>query len=462
MADTCTCPPASLQYCTSTGGLMLSFPSCQIIPNDTRVENPYFDVINNISYFTYLLTDSCTGLNGPILELYLAICENIPIAEILDVGLRLDGCPGFTSLNYDLNNNSGVTPPAGYRFLRIEVDSNIIEGSSGVFRISIAGNIPVINLPGPNDGIVIVAEQRTVDLSNLRAIGCPIIPRLTVTKNCNATIVDNMATLDYTVIVSNPNSINFDEVLYNDVISFNGSNVQIGQINVTPPDLNIDTSTPGTISITGSLGEISPGESIEINYTVPIVSFQAPGVYSFTNNAIATFGDIEGSALCDVTVDVVSVTTQNCCLVNPDNTGSFNLVIENATNSPQTDVDIVAILIIPEAIELEFTNFNICSAVFIDDATEVPLNTPITNRTIRLVCNGDLQPNSLMTFTIAFRILSSSSFAINRSINMTITQVNLNVPDTQILLPVTPLPNSTSIDVISSVICSTITNRREM
>lgn len=89
----------------------------------------------------------------------------------------------------------------------------------------------------------------------------------------------------------------------------------IGTIVVTPPTLLVNTSTPGTINISGNLGTLNPGDEIAINYTIPIVSILEPGEYTINNTAIASATNTTDTDSCNLTLNAVSLAANKCCSI---------------------------------------------------------------------------------------------------------------------------------------------------
>lgn len=457
MADTCNCPPAQNYACLWFGsptGLGFFQPTCQLVPSGDRVANPFYDSTGNVSYYTYGVINNCVDDNNQsIQEVFISVCENTPL-QTIDVTGRPDGCPSFIGFDFDFNNTSGQTPPAGFKYLRILVDGAVGRGSAALFRIAFSGNYPAEILETSVSNTFVITTQDILagflagPTIPYRLAGCPQIPRLTVTKTCDRVIANNQATLNYSVVVANSGDVSLDNVLYDDVVNYNGSNVNIGTITVDPETINVDVSTPGIVRLSGDLGTIGIGESVTISYQIPIMGFSAPGTYTFNNTATATSGDIQGSQSCTVSVDAVGIGTDKCCLVVDGNDAAFRLALTNLPNSPSTAVVLDDLMTIPSGVVIEFTSFNTCSAVFVDTGEPVPLNMPVTNRQIRIVCNTSIPQDASVSYFINFAVRSTTNFTGTPiAINNTIRDVTLQDPDSQVLLSVSPLPNNAQIDV---------------
>lgn len=470
MADTCTCPTADNYACFAfpANGIGVFQPTCGLIPNGDRVENPYLDVDNNVSYYTYGVTFSCVTQDGEtIQEVFISVCENISIEDILVVEERLDGCPDFTAVSFDLNNTSGQTPPPGYRYLRILVSGDVTRGSAALYRITLSGIFPAEVLADTASNTFIVTTESILagflagPTVPYRLAGCPAEPRLTVTKTCDRMIVDNRATLSYQVVVSNTGNADLADVQYSDIINYNGPNVALGMITVNLETIRVDTTTPGVVRLSGNLGTISAGGAVTITYTVPIMAFSTAGSYEFNNTATASSGDVEGSATCNVAVDVVALFTYACCRVMGSDV-TFEIAITNRPNSPVTLIDTQALLTVPNGVVVQFESFGGCQAFFADTMEMVPLNSDVTGRQINIVCDYMLPSNVTITRAVDMSLKSTTNFS-STPIEVTdvLQTVDLQQPDDQILLDVDPLPNSTQVLIDGFLQCpTTIMERR--
>lgn len=462
MADTCMCPPVNNIFCRTSNGLGIFQPQCQIVPNGDRIENPFFDAVANISYYTYGLINTCNGVNGNVTDYYVAICENIPIEDVISVDALFDGCPDFAPIAFDFENLGPIGPPPGYEFLHIILNGALTEGACAEFRIALAGNYPPTVIPQTVISQGVVTTQRNLGVSSenmLISPGCPAVPRLTVMKNCGVIIDNNMANVVNQVVVSNTGNADVSGVMFNDIVNYNGSAITIGTVTVNPDTINVDVSTPGIIRLTGDLGDIPVGGAITITYDIPVASISSPGVYTFMNSATATGNETQGSAQCSTTIEAVEFTTENCCEGIGNGQETFRMSVTNIANSPATAVVLSALLTVPSGVVVQFTNFDTCMADFVDTGEAVPLNTDVTNRQIRLSCANSLQSSSTMSFDIDFTIITTTNISSTPVIiSNVIDAVTLQEPDTQIIVAVTPLPNTATIDVAGALNCLSSTS----
>lgn len=458
MPDTCTCPPATNIYCQGSRDLGVFQPTCQIITDESRVSNPYYDSSTNITYFTYGLLVNCTGNIGSINDFLTLICENIPLEAVLRVEQRLDGNNTFTPVNFDFNNSGGQQPPQGYKYLRIIINGELQEGASAVYRIALAGNYPADTFNLALNAFVVISTDRLsgffINTGNPATVpGCPAIPRLTVMKSDEVIIENNMARIEYSVKIGNTGNVNQDNILFNDVINYNGTAITIGTITVDNPDIMVDTSVTGIIRLTGNIGSLQVGNAVIINYTVPIVSFSAPGTFMFNNAAMVTSEEAQGAATSVSTIEVIELLNTNCCVVNGVNQ-EFDMSVSNR-NSPDTSIVLTDNLTIPDNITLSFTSFSVCSAVFADSGENVPLNEPITNDEIIFTCSGLVPQGATVSFRIEFIVNSTTQFGTpTANIVNTIEEITLQNNQEQILLGLQPaLPNTSQIAVNGSIVC---------
>lgn len=460
MADTCVCPNSVNISCRGGFGIGVYQPECQIIPNGDRVGNPYYDTDTDTSYYTYGVLLNCGTFSGvpvgDLEEFFVPVCQNIPLESVVAVDQILDSCPSFTPVLYDFVNSGGQPPPTGYQFLRIRVDDELQEGGCGQYRIALSGRYDP-DVTTDNIIFTVVTSDR---LSNFGAgaqfllASCPPLPRLTVNKSCETVIANNRATLNYSVIVSNTGDADLTNVAYDDIINFDGSNITLGNIVVTPDTISVDTSVSGVIMFSGNLGDINIGQSVNISYTIALQAFAAPNTYTFNNLAIASSSTAEGSSECITDVEVVAITTNNCCNID-GNMANFIVSLTNQTNSPNTEIVVENLLTVPRGLTVNFTSFGNCQAFFDGTTNEVPLNEAVTNSIIRVICTTDLTVNETVNFEVDFEYVSINDLQqVPAILTYLIDGVFFVNSNEQILLSVAPLPNEQTINVNSDLMCN--------
>lgn len=453
MADTCLCSPTTLQQCnpiTAGSGVgYISVPMCQIIPTGDSVSNPFFDTGLNTSYYTYQITNPCDGpteLNA----VSISLCASLPI-ENISVAARIGSCPDFTDLTA-LIDNTVNPPPEGFNSLTINLDNNVAPGTCAIIRLALIGNYPVSTV---NSNIAYITPDETT-FSNFGWIipGCPVIPRLTVNKQC---VIDNETSNDlqilYTVDVSNTGNVTLTNIAFTDLISY-PTNVTIFDV-IVPEGITVDLTTPNLIRLTGTFDQLEPGEDIRLNYTVIVASFGAPGVFSFINTATAQSGDVSAASMCTATVNVFAFQGELCCLFSESgstgNTASFEFRTINVAGSPSTDVVTTSSLATTGGLQILFLSFGGCTAVFSGTNTPVPLNEVLTAPMVTLTCGGTLPENGTLTTEVTFRFISSNFGG--GSITATFNSIELADPTVGRLLPVDTLPLSRTVSISYDSAC---------
>ncbi len=368
---------------------------------------------------------------------------------------QIDGCGSFTSVPFELKKtdpNFGV-PPAGFQYLKIETSDRYDVGVGVIYRVQIDGNFPEAAQP-----IKVKAGTQIITF-NCDPGKCFIVPscppsgKLVIVKKCEEVIKDNRLTLKYTYDITNQGNAPISLVEGTARIIFDANNFTLGTIIVDPASLNVDTSTPGIIVVTGTVGPILPGEVVKVAITVPIQSISAPNTYLVTANTTAVAADTTATVSCVLNIDAVQLLADKCCSITEGNKGAFRITVASVGNSPQTSVGIVDKLIIPQDVTVQFQGFDGCTAT-LGDGSPVPLNSNITNATINVKCSpltvpkgGSVQKN------IKFTVVSTTSFQSPSAITNTLQEVSFLNGATQIFLGVTPVPVSASVNVLGTVQC---------
>lgn len=452
----CTCVPYENICCCSQSGITVSQPLCQTLPSGDVVNNPCYDTIDKISYWTYKIITDCAQQTRAVSSIAIPVCETLH-GDLLSVEEKIDGCGTFTPIEFELNKTDPVfgTAPEGFTFLKITVDDRYDTGVCVVYRLTISGNYPIGIQP-----ISIKAATNILDFNcdpdNCYVVPkCPDIGRLLVVKDCTRIIENGDVFLQYSILVNNIGNIPLNNIQYNDRITYDSASITIGNITIDPPTLNVDTTTPGLIIISGNLGSLSPGDAIPITYTIPITNISSPGTYLISNTAtVESEEGIEASDSCSLEVEAVRLMGEKCCVSTGSGTFNFRISVNNMVNSPETLVTIEDTFILPPGVTIQFTSFDGCTAVFSDDLTPVPINTNITNRTIIITCENLTVPQGgSVTKNIGIKLISTTAF--NTPINITniLTDIVFLNTDEQVLLGIDNIPTSANIEVIGTAEC---------
>ncbi len=454
MADpiqSCNCiPHENICCCGPESGISVVQPTCQTLPDGRVVNNPAFAAIPSISYWSYKFFTDCGTETQAITTIAIPVCETLT-AESVAVFEKIDGCGQFVSVPFTLAKTSPGfgTAEDGYQWLLVNSDNRYGKGVCVELQIQLTGNFPTAV-----QAIKVNAATNVLTFD----CGCFLVPRcnpqgqLTVIKRCSRTIVENQVTLNYEVNVTNNGNAALPNVQYLDTV-FIPSTLGLGTITVTPVSLNVNTSVPGQITISGNLGTITPGGQINITYTIPITSIPSPELYVINNTAMASAAGTMDISSCTTEFEAVEVNTTKCCTI-AGNRGSFTITLASVAQSPTTNVNVEDHLMIPNGVTVQFTSFGGCDAVFSSGGGPVPLNTNISGPVdITISCNNVLVPaGGSISKTVTFTIVSSTLFGtavIQNMVNI-VTPTN---PDSQVFLSAGQLPVQSNIDVSLNLVC---------
>lgn len=452
IAKSCSCSSYSnICCCDPANGISVVQPFCQTLPDGSIVTNPAFVPSITKSFWTYKFITDCGKATRGISNFGIPICELI-LAENIIVSEKIDGCGQFVSVPFTLTKNDpnlGI-PPAGFQYLKVETNNRYEKGVSVEYRIEIIGNFPTDSQP--------IKVKASTIVYTFGCTNCYLVPKcnpegkLSLVKNCNATIVNNQSTLNYNIKVTNTGSGELNNVQFKDLI-FIPSQLSLGNITITPSELSITTSS-GQVTISGNLGTITPGQNININYTIPIASVIEPGKYLINNTANVSATNTNDSDTCSTEVNVVKLQADKCCRIN-GNTINYTLSVSSLGNSPDIVVDVYDHMRIPTGITINPIAINGCDGFFAGTTTPIPTNTPITGpQELEFICKNVLVPaggsyNKIGTF----EIVSSSVVGTSKIIN-SITNVIPVDSTKQIFLTVSNVPISANVDIQLTPVCT--------
>lgn len=447
----CNCIPNEIICCCGPqSGISVVQPACQTLPDGSVVNNPAFAAILSLSYWTYKFFTDCGLDTQPITTIALPVCETLT-TDSVTVFEKIDGCGDSVSVPFTLVSTDPQfgTAPEGYQWLLVNSDGRYGKGVCVELQIQLTGNFPPAVQP-----IEVNADTSVLTFD----CGCFLVPRcnpqgeLAVIKRCSRTIVDNRVTLSYEVNVTNTGNAALPNVQYLDTV-FIPSTLGLGTITVTPASLNVNTSVPGQIIISGNIGIIPPGGQVNITYTIPITSVPSPELYVINNTAMASAAGTMDISSCTTEFDAVEVSTTKCCTISGNN-GSFTITLASIPQSPTTNVNVEDHLLIPNGVTLQFTSFGGCNAVFSSGGEPVPLNTNISGPVdITLTCSNVLVPaGGSISKTVTFTIVSTTFFgtAVIQNLVNNVTPTN---PDSQVFLGAGQLPVQSNIDVSLNLVC---------
>ncbi len=452
VAKPCTCSPyLNICCCGAKNGISVVQPACQNLPDGSVVNNPAFVPELDKSFWTYKLITDCSQATKAISNFVIPVCDIIP-AENIIVSEKIDGCGQFVPVPFTLTKtdpNFG-TAPEGFQFLKIETEDRYEKGVSVEYRLEIVGDFPLAVQP--------IKVKAGTSILTFECDDCFLVPEcnpqgeLVLIKECGHTIINNQATLHYSLSVTNIGNAALDDVDFKDTI-FIPTQLITGPITVTPPTLTVDTTIPGQVRISGNLGTIEPGGVVPITYEIPIASITTAGEYLINNTADVSAKGTKDSASCTTKIDVVELRADKCCTID-GNQGTYTLTISSENDSPDIVVDIHDHMEVPTGVTIKFTSFNGCEARFSGSGDPVPLNTDITGPVgLDFICKSALIPSGgSFQKTLSFTLVSSSVLG-TAVIDNTITEVIPVDPGAQVLLGVLNLPASAQIDIQLNMIC---------
>lgn len=452
-AQPCECSPyQNLCCCGPINGISVVQPACQNLPDGRVVNNPAYVPEWNKSYWTYKFIADCGKDTKAISNFGIPVCETL-IKENITVYEKIDGCGSFVSVPFSLTKNDPNLGPApvGYQWLKIENQNRYETGVSVEYRIELLGDYPVSAQP--------IKVKAGNAISTFSCSNCFLVPecnpqgKLVITKECNHTIKNNQAVLNYKIIVNNVGNAPLDNVQFSDTI-FIPNQLTLGAIVVTPATLTVNTSTPGQIIISGNLGTIIPGGSVTITYQISIANVTTPGKYQISNTANVAAEGTKDSATCHTNLDVVQLKAEKCCKIE-GNTGVYTLTIASVGLSPDVVVNIYDHMDIPSGVTVKFLNLSGCEGYFTGTNNPVPTNTNISGPVgIDIVCRNALVPAGGSYQKVGSFVLVASSVVGSATVMNTITDVVPVDPDAQIFLGTIGIPAVAPIDVNLSMTCN--------
>lgn len=453
IAEPCACVSyTNLCCCEPINGITVVQPSCQTLPDGSVVNNPAYVPLLTRSFWSYKFITDCSSNTRAISNFVIPICELILASNVI-VSEKIDGCGDFEPVEFTLtmdDPNYGI-PPEGYQYLKVEVDDRYEKGVSVEYRIEIVGDFPI-----GNEAISVKASNNIYEFSCDDE--CYFVPRcnpqgrLSVIKNCSYTIENNQATLSYRIHVDNIGQAPLTNVQFQDNI-FLSTLLGLGAIVISPSTLVVNTTTPGTINISGNLGTIDSGGEVVITYTIPIVSITEPGQYLINNTAIASATNTLDTDSCNLTLNVVRLAATKCCSIE-NGTGAFTLTISSVGASPNTVVDIFDRMEVPSGITIRFLELSGCEGYFAGTTNPIPINTNITGPiSLDFICRNALVPAGSSYVKVGRYQLVSSSIIGTTTISNSITNVVPVNPSSQVLLGIDGLPATANINVQLTQVC---------
>lgn len=455
----CQCPPSNNIACSTrisdnNDSITVAQSECVILNDNTTQNNPYFDRDTNMSYWGYKVIVSC-NVNELIApnEIYIPIYENIDIQSLV-IYERILSCGRFEPVSFDFSTPTGVTPPEGFKYIRIPVNDRYQRGVSVYYRVELMGVFP----PEMQSILIEDTQGNILTFDQVYMVpGVPLVPSLAVMETTQMNINGNVVSIDYVATILNNGNVDLTDVMFSDVINYEGSNVDLGMIVVQPDTINVDTSVSGVIRLSGSIGDLAMGEMTQVLFTINIARFLAPGSYNFASTTMAVSGDTQNVINTMDTVEVVQFGTLSRCSFPESNEGDFTIGIQSIPDSPLSNITVTSIMDIPQTVIIQFLDFGGCQAVDADTGEPILLNTDVTNVEIRFTCDVTVPESGSFLTDIAIRVISTG-FESNLVISSTMVDVALQEENSQVFLGAAPLPNEARIDVIGNTECMNTCN----
>lgn len=438
------------EVCQQVGSLIVDFPSQQVLPNQECGSNPFYDFDMNKSYWTYKVMSILDQTDPQITDVYIPIYSNIN-DDMLVVEESIVACNETMVVPFDFSSPPGILPPEGYKFIHVSVNRRYLTSNCVFYRLTLVGNYPKTN-----QDIYLQTEDSVVGFDTGLPVPSPIeSPAVTINKEGQVNIIGNSATIDYTVRVMNTGNEALSDLMFTDRIDYTAFRFSFGTIIVEPDTINVDTSRPGVIELSGNLGTLGIGEMVTITYTVPLTGFTGPGNYIFNSMTMVMNDIVQGAIDTQVMVPVVQLESVLSCEVTSVNEINFNLQITNLAGSPDTMVSFTMVVIVTGSVTAQFQNFGRCRATLSGTESPVLPNTNITGRSVTITCNFFIPATGILNQNIPLLIVSGGTPAPNLSvIPATLNTVRLQEENEQVFIGAGDLPQTRVLDIGYNTICS--------
>ncbi len=176
---------------------------------------------------------------------------------------------------------------------------------------------------------------------------------------------------------------------------------------------NISTSSPvisttinkGKIDYNCNLGTIVPQDSESVNITFDVIGSESGGCFSINNVIVITDDQ-------DDQLEFVASTPLNIYDIQSKSIFKKNkmlTILENNPYVPEGEFSVWVNLCIPNGITVEFKDFGVFEAKFIESRESVPLNEPVVGRShIQFLANHLMLPKgSSLVLPVVFNIVKS-------------------------------------------------------
>lgn len=402
--------------------LSITQPSRLILPNGLGKTNPYYDSIENISYWSYDILIGY-GDSDSFSNIYLPICLSCS-AESMLVEEKILSLGDYTPVPFTL-----VSSREGYKesaFIKIPILGRYPQGALVSYRLKIKGEY----LFGKGSPVLETDESKTYNFDEVYDFPIKFLHEgLFISKSSETIAENNKCKIVYNVTLTNGGSIDFEDIIYVDQINYNSNCLTLGEISIGHSNISLDRSIPGLLCISGTIDSLKLGESIVISYTVDILSVSSPGIYNFLSRTSVSSMNHSHTITSNAFVEAVELTIDNLTSVSSESSADFILSITPVANSPVSSVEITSILSIPSSVILNFSTFSGCTAIFIDTQEPVPIHTDISGKKILITCSQNIPPGITTNFIFSMDFISITDFNPTKSpITNTLQKVVLSSP----------------------------------
>ena len=366
----------------------------------------------------------------------------------------------FRKVPFDFLNPPSINAEANIKYLRIMVSDSYSEGNSSTYRISIIGNYPekqsqiYVNV---TNNIQETITNNLLRFEKFTYAAAPTIPNISIIKKSKVIIDDKEIKIKYKVLIANTGSVDLNKLSFTDYIMYDEDNIYISRVILKNENITNSYLNNGKISIIKNIETLPIGESIELNYEVPIDNILNPNRYNFNSFSKIKNLDFEKTLETSEIIEAVKLQTNLFTTLIDENTFAFGLTLKSTDNSPDCAAIVENIINIPKKITIKFLNFNGSLAYFDDTLEPVPLFTDISGRTIKILSYPILYKNNIVTYLFKLRIFSYENLqllASNNSLNNFNSLFILNIlndvqliNNNQYFIGAFPLPLTSSVSI---------------
>lgn len=377
----CNCLPTSNSVCVFNFPVdSATQPTCQPLADGRVVDNPYYDMEGDTSYFTYTFTRSVFGdllIDG----VFIPVCENIT-SEILSVDEQISICGRFEEVTPVFNSPLAPAPPAGFQYIYIPNGGRYGTGVYLTYRLMIPGDF-VLGGTGPL--AFRAGGSNSIFSGNYDLLTCLNEPRITVLQRGETIVTGSQfPDIDWSFFIANTGNTPLTNIQFVDEILFDGTIINVESVMASPPEVNIIIGT-GSIRLEYTVGSLGVGEGVEITAVAEFSNFIEPNTYPFdstaTVTAMAGSSVVTDEKLLTVFIEAAQVQYDFFCeFDNETRIGRIGYNIQTAGLSPSTRVAIAMLIATSNGCTFVIRSIGGEECLLLDVIEDqlVPINVPIT------------------------------------------------------------------------------------